>query len=644
MVECFKNRTISSFGRPKGGSAAGHAVRCAAVAWVCLLLGGCASQGYPGGGPKDVTPPAVTLATPANGSTAFAAKEFYIEFDEYVTVKEAESNVIVSPPLRHKPQYATKGRGVLVKLKDTLAANTTYLFQFKNAIADYNEGNLLPSLEYVFSTGHALDSCSLGGQVRDAFGGEPWKETVTVVLYAARTGMPAEEGAAAEATLPAAEGGETALGGVADSAIVCAAPDYVTRCDSTGHFFFHYIRPGTYRLMAYEDADKNLKLGGSEAIAFCDTLVHAAYVPPQAPADSARADSTKADNAQSGSHGARADSLRQAAAYSHLLRISAPAGETQRLSTAGMPRRGYATVPAVLPLRAPRVVSLADSIAWQLNRTGDTLLVWALNEQSDSLHLWVQDATGIDDTLRLRYHAAKSAAAGKPAGKSKRDDGGQRPFLAFSAAGTMPYFDTLRVSFRNPIQAVQDEGTAYIYNVSDSVQQPCRFLLDTTRLQALVADSSGQPFPFVQGKRYRCLLLPHFFTDLYGHDNDSAVCSFEVSSADRYGQLSVQVDAARWQQPAGASAADTLQFILQLLDDKGKVLTQRVLAQPQQVVFPHLLPGNYRVRAIEDADGNARWDAGDYWRRRQPERTFLFGKTIVMRANWEFNESWTIEN
>ena len=89
----------------------------------------------PNGGPKDETPPQLRSAQPANQSCNYTGRDFYIEFDEYVVLKDADNNVLVSPPLKNKPTYRTKGRGVQVRIADTLQPNTTYLFQFKNAIA-----------------------------------------------------------------------------------------------------------------------------------------------------------------------------------------------------------------------------------------------------------------------------------------------------------------------------------------------------------------------------------------------------------------------------------------------------------------------------------------------------------------------------
>lgn len=206
-----------------------------------FLISSCAKQGYPTGGPKDTTPPKAVGSKPQNETRHFKGKQFFIEFDEYVVLKNAEQNVLISPPMAQKPVFSTRGMGVQVRLQDTLRPNTTYLFQFKEAIADYNEGNVLPSYEYVFSTGAQMDSLMIAGNVLNARNGNPWGEVLTVVGY---------------------RDGDT-------------MPSLVTRTDKRGNFAFHYIPDGHYRLMALDDKNRDLRIDSTEAVAW-DTLRHAA--------------------------------------------------------------------------------------------------------------------------------------------------------------------------------------------------------------------------------------------------------------------------------------------------------------------------------------------------------------------------------
>lgn len=212
------------------------------AAAVLLATAGCAKQGYPTGGPKDVRPPQTVGSKPPSESRNFDRQQFYIEFDEYVVLKNADQNVLVSPPMKHKPEYTVKGKRVVVKLNDTLQPQTTYLFQFKEAVADYTEGNVLPSCEYVFSTGGQMDTMMMVGTVSNARDGKAWGETLTVV---------------------ACREGDT-------------VPSLVTRTDKEGNFAFHYIPAGNYRLTAIEDRNRDLRVDDAEAVAWDTTLYAAA--------------------------------------------------------------------------------------------------------------------------------------------------------------------------------------------------------------------------------------------------------------------------------------------------------------------------------------------------------------------------------
>ena len=66
---------------------------------VALLLLRCANAVAPTGGPKDEMPPKVVEAVPENHSTDFGGRKIEITFDEYITLENANQNVLISPPL-----------------------------------------------------------------------------------------------------------------------------------------------------------------------------------------------------------------------------------------------------------------------------------------------------------------------------------------------------------------------------------------------------------------------------------------------------------------------------------------------------------------------------------------------------------------
>jgi hypothetical protein len=69
-----------------------------------------------------------------------------IDFDEYITLKDATKQLVISPPIKKIKKIipsAMANKYILIQWEDTLKANTTYNFNFGNSIADNNEGNVL---------------------------------------------------------------------------------------------------------------------------------------------------------------------------------------------------------------------------------------------------------------------------------------------------------------------------------------------------------------------------------------------------------------------------------------------------------------------------------------------------------------------
>ncbi len=217
-----------------------------------LLLSACANVVAPTGGAKDVTPPRVTEAVPANHSTDFEGNKIEITFDEYVTLNNANQQVLVSPPLATKPDIKLSNKTVSIKFKEDLRPNTTYTIHFGEAVKDFHEGNLFKDYFYSFSTGEVLDSLSLSGKVLNADDKKPAAD-LFVNLYAASDSLHT------------------------DSLFLQPLrrmPDFITKTDKEGAFVFHGLPNQRFLVFALEDMNANLYYDlPNEKVAFLDTLV-----------------------------------------------------------------------------------------------------------------------------------------------------------------------------------------------------------------------------------------------------------------------------------------------------------------------------------------------------------------------------------
>lgn len=192
--------------------------------FLAMLGASCANIVPPQGGPKDSLPPRLVKASPRDSATHFAGRRIELEFNEYIDIQDVQKNLVFTPTFTVNPQVEVKSRTITVKLRDTLEPNTTYSFNFGDAIKDINEGNVLRGFTYTFSTGAALDSLTFSGRVFSAETGKI-DTTLTVVLYR----------------------------NLEDSAVVKERPRYLTKLNGNGDFTFRNLPPGRYAVYAWSD-------------------------------------------------------------------------------------------------------------------------------------------------------------------------------------------------------------------------------------------------------------------------------------------------------------------------------------------------------------------------------------------------------
>lgn len=216
---------------------------------ISLVLFSCARVGSPVGGAKDTLAPRF-LGSNIDSSRVnvpVSLKELRLNFDEYITLKEVQKNLNISPALKKVKRILPSSMGnkyILIQWEDTLKANTTYNFNFGNAIADLNEGNVLPYFNYAFSTGDKLDELYISGEVTDALAktktNTPTKKNYVVGLYKDE-----------------------------DSVNYRQKPYYITKADEDGYYELNYLAPGKYRILAFDDENQNTVFEpGKEAVGF----------------------------------------------------------------------------------------------------------------------------------------------------------------------------------------------------------------------------------------------------------------------------------------------------------------------------------------------------------------------------------------
>lgn len=206
---------------------------------------GCANIVPPSGGLRDSLAPILLRAAPQDSTVNFKGNRITLDFDEYIDLQDVPANIVVSPTPQSNPVIEVRLRTITIKLKDSLESNTTYTIDFGNAIKDINEGNVLRNFDYSFSTGPALDSFQLSGNVVLAETGQA-DSTLIVMLYRNSS----------------------------DSAVRKEKPRYVAKLNSSGSYIFRNLPAGTFYLYALGDqGGGRMYLNNTQFFAFTDTAI-----------------------------------------------------------------------------------------------------------------------------------------------------------------------------------------------------------------------------------------------------------------------------------------------------------------------------------------------------------------------------------
>ncbi len=215
-----------------------------------LTFVSCASRGAPSGGDKDTLAPKVDTTFPPNFTTEFNSPEVEILFNEYISLKSANQQISITPPLSEKLDIDAGSKSIRIKLLvDSLLPNTTYTISFGSSITDFTEGNINGRFKYVFSTGTYIDSLSLKGQIRNKEGAPQPEMLLALYDYT---------------TLKRK-----------DSIPFYNLPTYYTYTDEEGAFTLTNLKYGKFHVVGFTDKGGRFKMQtGQETTAFSkDTLV-----------------------------------------------------------------------------------------------------------------------------------------------------------------------------------------------------------------------------------------------------------------------------------------------------------------------------------------------------------------------------------
>lgn len=543
---------------------------------LALLTCSCARIMAPEGGPKDTTPPKLTKAFPMQESTGFKGKTIKLVFDKEIEVKDINNKLVVTPKLQqleNEPSYTHNVRGNTLKLtlRAPLEEETTYTFNFNDAIKDITEGNVAENPVLTFSTGDHIDAMYVTGQVRYLMTHQPAAKVVVALYKANDDGLN----------------------------ILNSPPDYFMKTDEEGNFKLDHVKKGKYYMYASTSQENQLTADpGADEYGFLKDPIDLTAVP----VDDVTLFILKAD-------------VRE-----FKLQGQQPQGRYFELRF-NKPVVSYALTLVQKSKRFKKNPTLYSHLVEdkQVIRIYNTLGL--LEEDSLEAHLSAKDVLGtvIEENVTIQFR--ESRIQNHPASYTFKPTSGTA--ISPDFVGTM--------TVNKPVKEVVADQLVFVFNNQDIVRINTTDLQFNAQRDVITITKQLDPRMLMpqknknQGSEEAVRLVFQMaegaFVTVEGDNSKAMRYAYTFRNPQECGTIK------------GTVTTKAPGFIVQLLDMEHNVIDS--IRNEHYYQFKEVAPGNYRLRLLVLQDKEGEWCFGNIHKRKDPDPVVFYPTDVAVIANWE---------
>ncbi|GGG98840.1 hypothetical protein GCM10007415_38070 [Parapedobacter pyrenivorans] len=270
------------------------------------------------------------------------------------------------------------------------------------------------------------------------------------------------------------------------------------------------------------------------------------------------------------------------------------------------------------PLQEPTITilhppQLDENKVIEYTPNQDSASVWLSNLDFDSLKVQLADGGTVLDSITMRRG---------------RNDKYDRDFIITDnlTGNKVTRIRHIQFTAGSPVQSID---RSKIVLTEDSIPKTnFQLAKDTLVPRRYILRYNWRP-----KRNYQLTLEEGAFQGFFSDKNKSVSKSFTMDEAENFGDIVLKV-----------TVPDTIhQYLVQLINEKMDFVHHSVPIQKSaSIPFRQYPGGKYTLRIVYDENNNEKWDPGDVYNRKQPERVWYLGKTFIIRANWEQEENITI--
>ncbi|SKB63976.1 Ig-like domain-containing protein [Parapedobacter luteus] len=298
-----------------------------------------------------------------------------------------------------------------------------------------------------------------------------------------------------------------------------------------------------------------------------------------------------------------------------LLQLSRGIARNFRLLDRKLESNGRLTFAFNKPLENPEII-----ITYPPELNEDKQLEYSVNR--DSAVVWLNDLTF--DSLKVRFlddgNPLDSVTMRR--GRNEKYD---RDFIITDnlTGNRVNRIRHIELTAGAPVQAID---RSKIILLEDSIPRTnFQLARDTVAPRRFILRYNWRP-----KRNYSLTFEEGAFSGYFGDKSKSVTRSFTLDETENFGDIILKVNVPD----------TTLQYLVQVTNEKMDFVYRSVAIRgPSDIPFRQMPGGKYTVRIVYDENFNGKWDPGNVYERRQPERVWYIGKTFIIRANWEQEET-----
>ncbi len=575
------------------------------VAFSLCMFYACASMGTPSGGPIDEMPPRFVSSNPAPNTIRYNKNKIEIVFDEIIALEKPMDKVIITPPQIQMPEVKALGKKITVELKDSLKPNTTYTIDFTDAISDNNEHNPLENFSFAFSTGDVVDSLIISGALLNAENLEPMPN-ILVGLHS----------------------------NLNDSAFVKTPFSRTTKTNDLGKFWIRNISPGTYRIFALNDLNRDYRFDQpGEEIAFDDSLIVPSFEPATRQ-DTIWKDTLTVDTIMTVKYNRftpdnivlflfkeqfERQYLRKSdrpEVYKFSLFFNTPVHVAPKINLLNADPSKNWIIPEYVEEKKTINYWITDSLIYQM----DTLHIETTYIKSDSLN------NPVPQTDTLSFFVKKAPKKEKKDKDKEKEQKIDFLKLNLSSQSSMEIYDSIKIAFSEPPLSI-DPSLFSLERKKDTIKwepMPFTFIKDTLNPLNYTIYRKWE-----YESEYRLRVDSATIFSIYGKWNDKLESKMKFKNKESYSHI--YFDITGYEGPGYS----------ELLDASDKPLRKSPFVDGG-VLFMNVKPSKYYIRFVCDRNNNGKWDPGNYNLKQQPEEVYYYPSPLELKQNWDFEQPWNL--